>query len=167
VEHGIKCFHEKRRAFVFGSNALEWLLSFSPCDWSDICMLQTSRDGSFPQAVDDLSLKVHVRMKVKVPQRNEWATLAATCNVLLGAGTDASMSAMFQCVGDGVPAIMFASERGRRHGALSRLLQAVACHAHTRGTTPVSHQLCLGNSATCWTILRFRSRVLVSRHLLI
>jgi hypothetical protein len=75
VEHGIKYFHEQRRAFVFGSNALEWLLSFSPHDWSDIYVLQTSRDGSFPRSVDALSLKVHVRMKVKVPRADEWATL--------------------------------------------------------------------------------------------
>ena len=110
IESGIKYFHQQRRAFIFGSNTLEWLLSLSPRDWSSIYVAQSSGD-------DVLSAKIHARMTVSVmSQPDKWATDVSSCDVLLGAGTKASMAPILQGVSGGVPAILVLSRRRRTKG---------------------------------------------------
>ena len=101
MESGFKSFNCEPRAFVFGSNSLEWLLSFSPCNWSVMCMAQGSLLGI-------LATKVCCRMKIDVSEQQDWATRSKSCDALLGAGTASSTSIILAALAVGVPATMFA-----------------------------------------------------------
>jgi hypothetical protein len=79
VERGIKRFERKRRAFVFGTNALEWLLGSSPRDWSAIYVAHSS-------GLDPLLEKVMRRMNAVDSSPEDWREHSSSCDVLHGAG---------------------------------------------------------------------------------
>jgi hypothetical protein len=126
VEKEIKRFSRQRRAFVFGSNSLEWNLSFSPRDWSVICVAQ-----SLP--LDVFTSKVHCRMQIVLSPPKDWVTHSKSCDVLLGAGTTSGMSTILAALAEGVPTVMFAPSFN------TRIRRGRALHHHTVGGATTCH----------------------------
>lgn len=132
VESGIKYFNFERRAFVFGSNSLDWLLSFSPRDWSVIYVARVP-------SLDIFATKVHRRMNVITSELHDWVAHSRSCDVLLGAGSASGMSKILAELAKDIPTIMFApgsSARDRR-GISSRVLH----HHSVGGATSCSGRL--------------------------
>jgi hypothetical protein len=126
IEKGIKRFTRQRRAFVFGSNSLEWLLSFSPRDWSVIYVAQIL-------PLDVFSSKVHCRMQVVLSPPKDWLVNSTSCDVLLGAGTASSISTIFAVLAKGVPTVMFTPSFD------TRIRRRRALHHHTVGGATTCH----------------------------
>ena len=141
VERGIKRFQQGRRVFVFGSNSLAWLMSFSPRDWALIYVVLDS-------SADALTRSVHRRMKVELSTPLNWAAHSKSCEVLLGAGTVASMRNVVDSCDGSLPAILLASPGEPRD--VFRTWRYHNVHHHLVGGATTS-------SAFLWTLnWRFR-----------
>jgi len=151
VEQGIKTFDHSRRVFVFGSNSLAWLLSFSPRDWAVIFVASLSVE-------DALTRSVHRRMNVVLSKSSDWAAESHSCDVLLGAGSVNSMKNFVEACEISLPVIMLSPPGEPRD--VFRTWRFHNVHHHVVGGATLS-------SAKVWTLnWKFRGPALaVSRQL--
>jgi hypothetical protein len=136
VERGIKHFARQRHVFVFGQNAVDWLLSFSHRDWATIYVAQPSRLTSFDS-------KVFRRMGVIISPSISWLAHSKSCDVLLGAGDGTDLAFILNHLESTVPALIVCSSRASGSRQLRNLPSWPLHHSVAGGTT-----LCKGR---LWT----------------
>jgi hypothetical protein len=84
VERGTKHFKRARRCVVFGENALDWILSLSKKDWSEVGWFPSSALGPTEKAALTLAALPLIGGRLLLP--DETTQASNDCDILLGSG---------------------------------------------------------------------------------
>jgi hypothetical protein len=108
VERGVKDFRQPRTCVVFGENAGDWLLSFSPRDWKEVKVVGEASDSW-------LSLTARALLKVTYIAEAKLSVAMISCDVILGAGSVENLSEILDKHPTTKPVLLFSSgNQGRR-----------------------------------------------------
>jgi hypothetical protein len=102
VERGLKDFRHSRTCVVFGENAGDWLLSFSPRDWREVKLVGEASDSWLSLTAPALPQVTYVaEAKLNVAMIN--------CDVVLGAGSVENLTAILDKHPTTKPVLLFSS----------------------------------------------------------
>jgi hypothetical protein len=132
VERGVKRFKVSRRCVVFGENALEWMLSLSRRDWSDIAWLPSLTSTSEELELTEGVLKLMNGRRVLAGQVEKTLRDA---DLYLGAGPRGSLAEDLKPLDPTVLTILLVSGEWMRRGVFKNWQGRSFTHEQVGGVT--------------------------------
>ena len=130
VERGVKRFKMTRRCLIFGANSLEWLLSLSKGDWSEILWLPSPDMDSEEKLLVCEALRLLEGRSIQVEDALD---TSKNVDVLLGGGEFKSWSKLLSRCADS--SVVLAINDGHQRRVVGRWSRVLVTHEIVGGVT--------------------------------